>query len=225
MATNSYLGFSEDGTELFEMKSKMARQIGNDVSASVKAAIRSTLGVPASAEGLTPANNLSDVASAATSRTNLDVYSTGETDERTNASDASSTVLQSYEANSSNKWSLRGDGRIYGTHELMSSAGKGCFAVKTTLLANDGTLTLSSLLPSAFGLWFVTTTNAFGTGIIALRGATSAPVVVSDPFSQWSTTATTASKFNIYDNSGPELENKSGVQQTITFVGLAHYQA
>ena len=82
MATNSFLGFSEDGTELFEMKSKMARQVGNDVSASVKTSIRSTLGVPASAEGLTPANNLSDVSSAETSRANLDVMQVADVNDR-----------------------------------------------------------------------------------------------------------------------------------------------
>ena len=82
MATNSFLGFSEDGSQLFEMKSKMARQVGDDASDSVKSTIRETLGVPASAEGLTPANNLSDVASAATSRTNLDVMSTGDVNDR-----------------------------------------------------------------------------------------------------------------------------------------------
>mgnify|MGYP003985003577 CR=1 FL=1 len=82
MATNSFLGFSEDGTELFEMKSKMARQVGNDVSAGVKTSIRTTLGVPGSAEGLTPSNNLSDVSSASTSRTNLDVMTVGDVNDR-----------------------------------------------------------------------------------------------------------------------------------------------
>ena len=82
MATNSFLGFSEDGTQLFEMKSKMARQVGDDASDSVKSTIRETLGVPASAEGLTPANNLSDVASAATSRSNLDVMAIGDVNDR-----------------------------------------------------------------------------------------------------------------------------------------------
>lgn len=82
MATNSFLGFSEDGTELFEMKSKLARQVGNDVSASVKTSIRSTLGVPGIAEGLTPSNNLSDVSSASTSRTNLDVMATADVNDR-----------------------------------------------------------------------------------------------------------------------------------------------
>ena len=82
MATNHYLGFSEDGTELFEMKSKLARQVGDDVSATVKTAIRATLGVPASAEGLVPGNDLSDVDDVPTARSNLSVYSKDETNDR-----------------------------------------------------------------------------------------------------------------------------------------------
>ena len=92
MATNSFLGFSEDGTQLFEMKSKMARQVGDDASDSVKSTIRETLGVPASAEGLTPANNLSDVSSAATSRTNLDVMSIGDITDRANSKAPSNAI-------------------------------------------------------------------------------------------------------------------------------------
>ena len=93
MATNSFLGFSEDGTQLFEMKSKMARQVGDDASDSVKSTIRETLGVPASAEGLTPANNLSDVASAATSRTNLDVMAIGDITDRANSKAPSNGLI------------------------------------------------------------------------------------------------------------------------------------
>jgi hypothetical protein len=82
MATNSFLGFSEDGTQLFEMKSKMARQTGDDVAAAIKTTIRTTLGVPGSAEGLVPSQNLADVSSAATARTNLDVMATADVNDR-----------------------------------------------------------------------------------------------------------------------------------------------
>lgn len=82
MADNSFLGFSEDGTQLFEMKSKLARQTGDDVSTAIKTTIRATLGVPGSAEGLVPANNLDDVSSVPTSRDNLSVYSQAEINSR-----------------------------------------------------------------------------------------------------------------------------------------------
>lgn len=82
MATNKYLGLSADGSELIEFKSKMARHVGDDVSAAVKATVRATLGVPASAEGLTPSQNLNDVANKQTSRDNLELYSQSEINDR-----------------------------------------------------------------------------------------------------------------------------------------------
>ena len=75
MPTERLLIFDEAGNAK-RVKARLTRFLENEpVTNTEKAAIRSTLSVPASAEGLTPANNLSDVSSAATSRTNLDVNS------------------------------------------------------------------------------------------------------------------------------------------------------
>ena len=73
--TERLLIFDEAGNAK-RVKARLTRFLENEpVTNSEKAAIRSTLSVPASAEGLTPANNLSDVSNAATSRANLDVNS------------------------------------------------------------------------------------------------------------------------------------------------------
>jgi hypothetical protein len=83
MATERFFVFHEDGT-LKRLKGRIVRFLDNeDPDNDDKAAIRSSLSVPASGEGLTPANNLSDVASAATSRTNLGVNGIAEDAEAT----------------------------------------------------------------------------------------------------------------------------------------------
>ena len=75
MATEKFFVFNEAGT-LKRLKGRIVRFLDNeDPDNDDKAAIRSSLSVPASAEGLTPANNLSDLDSAATARTNLSVNS------------------------------------------------------------------------------------------------------------------------------------------------------
>lgn len=68
----------DDNNNLVEVQAKLQRETDHTISASDKSAMRTELGTPASAEGLTPANNLSDVSSDATSRTNLKVLSRSE---------------------------------------------------------------------------------------------------------------------------------------------------
>jgi len=78
MATEKFFVFNESGT-LKRLKGRIVRFLDNeDPDNADKVAIRSSLSVPASAEGLTPANNLSDLDSAATARTNLSVNSIDE---------------------------------------------------------------------------------------------------------------------------------------------------
>ena len=78
MGTEKFIAFKEDGSA-YRLKGRILRFLDNEpVSEADKTNIRSTLSVPASAEGLTPANNLSDLDSAATARTNLSVNSIDE---------------------------------------------------------------------------------------------------------------------------------------------------
>lgn len=83
MGTEKFIAFKEDGSA-YRLKGRILRFLDNEpVSEADKTNIRSTLSVPASAEGLTPANNLSDLDSAATARTNLSVNSIAEDAEAT----------------------------------------------------------------------------------------------------------------------------------------------
>ena len=78
MGTEKFFVFNEAGT-LKRLKGRIVRFLDNEEPDNDdKVAIRSSLSVPASAEGLTPANNLSDVSNAATSRANLSVNSVDE---------------------------------------------------------------------------------------------------------------------------------------------------
>jgi hypothetical protein len=78
VGTEKFFVFNEEGT-LKRLKGRIVRFLDNEEPDNDdKVAIRSSLSVPASAEGLTPANNLSDVSNAATSRTNLEVNSTAQ---------------------------------------------------------------------------------------------------------------------------------------------------
>ena len=75
MGTEKFFVFKEDGT-LARLKGRIVRFLDNDPPVNDdKANIRSSISVPASAEGLTPTNNLSDVSSAETSRDNLSLLS------------------------------------------------------------------------------------------------------------------------------------------------------
>ena len=75
MGSEKFFVFNEAGT-LKRLKGRIVRFLDNEEPDNDdKVAIRSSLSVPASGEGLTPANNLSDVSNAATSRANLDVNS------------------------------------------------------------------------------------------------------------------------------------------------------
>ena len=78
MATEKFFVFNESGV-LKRLKGRIVRFLDNeDPDNDDKVNIRSSLSVPASAEGLTPANNLSDVSSVSTSRDNLSVPSDDE---------------------------------------------------------------------------------------------------------------------------------------------------
>jgi len=82
--SKDFLAFNTDG-DILSLDGKLVRKHGIDVSDSMKAAIRATLGVPGAAEGLVPGNNLSDLASVTAARGNLSVFSKGEVNDRTNA--------------------------------------------------------------------------------------------------------------------------------------------
>lgn len=78
MATEKFFVFNESGT-LKRLKGRIVRFLDNeDPDNDDKVNIRASISVPASAEGLTPANNLSDLDNAATARTNLSVNSVDE---------------------------------------------------------------------------------------------------------------------------------------------------
>ena len=78
MGTEKFIAFKEDGSA-YRLKGRILRFLDNEpVSEADKTNIRSTLSVPASGEGLTPANNLSDLSNVATARTNLEVNSIDE---------------------------------------------------------------------------------------------------------------------------------------------------
>lgn len=78
MGTEKFFVFNESGT-LKRLKGRIVRFLDNeDPDNTDKVNIRASISVPASAEGLTPANNLSDVSSVATSRDNLSVPSDDE---------------------------------------------------------------------------------------------------------------------------------------------------
>lgn len=78
MGTEKFIAFKEDGSA-YRLKGRILRFLDNEpVSEADKTNIRSTLSVPASGEGLTPANNLSDLSNVATARTNLSVNSIDE---------------------------------------------------------------------------------------------------------------------------------------------------
>ena len=89
--SKDFLAFNTDG-DILSLDGKLVRKHGVVVDSSMKAAIRATLGVPGAAEGLVPANNLSDVSSISTSRTNLEVFSEGEINDRSNARQPSNGV-------------------------------------------------------------------------------------------------------------------------------------
>ena len=92
MGTEKFIAFKEDGSA-YRLKGRILRFLDNEpVSEADKTNIRSTLSVPASAEGLTPANNLSDLDSAATARTNLEVNSKDE-DAQANALKTTSPAM------------------------------------------------------------------------------------------------------------------------------------
>jgi hypothetical protein len=92
MGTEKFIAFKEDGSA-YRLKGRILRFLDNEpVSEADKTNIRSTLSVPASGEGLTPANNLSDLSNVATARTNLSVNSKDE-DAQANALKTTSPAL------------------------------------------------------------------------------------------------------------------------------------
>ena len=92
MGVNKFFVFKEDGT-LARLKSSISRFLDNDPPDNDdKVNIRASISVPASAEGLTPANNLSDLSNVATARTNLSVNSKDE-DAQANALKATAPAL------------------------------------------------------------------------------------------------------------------------------------
>lgn len=109
MGTEKFIAFKEDGTA-YRLKGRILRFLDNEpVSEADKTNIRSTLSVPASAEGLTPANNLSDLDSAATARTNLSVNSK---DEDAQANGTKTTAPSMYFNGSSSYVTVANDDKL-----------------------------------------------------------------------------------------------------------------
>jgi len=79
MATKTFMGFDPVTGAASEFEGKLARKTQNAITSAAKAGFRAEMGVPGSAEGLTPGNNLSDVGNVATSRQNLDVLNKADT--------------------------------------------------------------------------------------------------------------------------------------------------
>jgi|DEB0MinimDraft_6_1074348.scaffolds.fasta_scaffold00215_19 hypothetical protein len=84
MASKDFLAFGTDGS-IKSLDGKLVRNHGTIVDAAMLAAIRATLGVPASAEGLVPSQNLADLENVVTALVNLGVYSKADVNDRTNA--------------------------------------------------------------------------------------------------------------------------------------------
>lgn len=179
------------------------------------------------------ANVLDGDATAAAARTTLDVLSAGEVNERTNASDASSTTLQKYTANGSNKWDLRGDGRRLGTHVRQPYAGGAYFQeLNTSSIADAAIVTVSSLL---FGsdrgyLQVVQASGAAqGWAQLVIESSAADPAILHDRHSKWSTTKDTASKINIYrdgaDSNTLKIQNNTGASILLSITMHGHYLA
>ena len=83
MGTEKFMAFKEDGTA-YRLKGRILRFLDAEpVTDADKSNMRNTLGITGTNGDLLAANNLSDVASAATSRTNLDVNSIAQDAEAT----------------------------------------------------------------------------------------------------------------------------------------------
>jgi len=127
MGTEKFIAFKEDGTA-YRLKGRILRFLDNEpVSEDDKTNIRSTLSVPASAEGLTPANNLSDLDSAATARTNLSVNSK---DEDAQANALKTTAPSMYFNGTSSNVVIAADPKLVPTDGTNDTAFSGACWVK-----------------------------------------------------------------------------------------------
>jgi len=105
--------------------------------------------------------------------------------------------------------------------------------IQTGAIADNATWVLNDNILGSQVRGFITVTNSQGAGlqcaIVALQGTNGAPVLVSDPFSTWSITATTASKINIYTDAGNSnkttIENKTGGTINLTIRVQSYYLA
>lgn len=181
MGSEKFFVFNEAGT-LKRLKGRIVRFLDNEEPDNDdKVAIRSSLSVPASGEGLTPANNLSDVSSAATSRSNLDVNSIAQDAE----SGGTKLVGQSMHFNGSAYATIASDSRL-------SFAGSGndlpfTFSCWTKLPASSpaGTVFFSKWV-SAPEYSFQTTSS--GNLILYLSDGSNTPFVKAStalPTEQW----------------------------------------
>lgn len=178
------------------------------------------------------ANFLDGQATAPDCRTALDVYSTGEVDNRTNASDSSATTLQDYRANGVEKWDLRGDGRRVGVHVRQNSPGRGYEQLAYVSIADAGTAELETIfLGNARGYLDVTNSNGAGQGWakLVIESSAADPDILHDRHTLWTTTKDTASKINIYrdgaDSNKLKIQNNTGTPINLTLRLLGGYLA
>jgi len=82
MANKKLVAIDADTGAPFEFEAKLARKTQRSISSAFLTLFRAAFGIPASAEGLVPSQNLADVDNVATSRDNLDVFSSGEVNDR-----------------------------------------------------------------------------------------------------------------------------------------------
>lgn len=85
-------------------------------------------------------------------------------------------------------------------------------------VANDAVISISDGANN-YGLVTITI-NSDDTGVLVWLRGTQAPVIVSDPSSLFSITATTPGKVNIYYSLGYKLENKLGSSRNVRIVRL-----
>ena len=201
MGTEKFFVFNESGT-LKRLKGRIVRFLDNeDPDNDDKVAIRASISVPASAEGLTPANNLSDVSSVETSRLNLSVNSKDE-DAQANGTKVTAPAL--YFNGTTSVVTVADDDKLSftdGVDDLPFSIG---FKCKVDFSASG-----TNVMFGKYGLsaatrewWFYYTSNLIYFSIVDSSGRES--------FARWdvsSISGKTAHILMTFDGAGPNSSN------------------
>jgi hypothetical protein len=201
MATEKFFVFNESGT-LKRLKGRIVRFLDNeDPDNADKVAIRSSLSVPASAEGLTPANNLSDLDSAATARTNLSVNSI---DEHAQANGTKVTAPALYFNGTTSVVTVADDDKLSftdGVDDLPFSIGFKC-KVDFSASGTNAVFGKYGLSAATREWWFYYTSNLIYFSIVDSSGRES--------FARWdvsSISGKTAHILMTFDGAGPNSSN------------------